>query len=110
MFTGRAPRPGHQSACGDDPEDWGVFTAPSRYPSCSVRFIEKGYTRQRHTPFARACAHADRLRLASLASQAFSSEAASVVKQKPNRAAHGAVSGVGIAAHSRLLSTIPMPT
>src|SRR5262245_17229209 len=88
-----------------------AFTAAtSRYASCSVWLIEKGYARQRHPPCARACAHADRLRLASLASQAFPAEAASVVKQKPNRAAHVIVSAVGIAAHSQLLTTIPTPS
>ena len=48
-------------------------------PFLSVRAIEKGYARQRHPPSARACVHAYRLRLASLAAQAFSAEATSVV-------------------------------
>src|SRR5262245_59842934 len=78
-------------------------------PICSVRLIEKGYARQRHPPFARACAHADRLRLASLGAQALSAEDTSVVKQT-NRAAHVVVSAVGIAAHSQLLTTIPILT
>src|SRR5262245_8798610 len=82
----------------------------SRYPSCSVRLFEKGYARQRHPPFARACEDADRLCLASLAAQAFSAEAASVVRQKPDRVAHVVVTAVGIAAHSQLPTTVPIPT